>query len=262
MFTFEDLLQPATAAEAYRALQARPETVLLAGGAFLRVGGGRFATAIDLAKAGLGYIRETADWFELGAMATLRAVETYPPFREYFGGLLPRVVGNIVGVQFRNQATVGASVYARFGFSDLLPALLVLRTEVELHAGGRLPLAEFLARPFPRDILTRVFIARDDRRASYQCLRGSAGDFPLVNAAASCRRGEWLLAVGARPQTAALAYKASAAMAAPGAEPAAVAALAARELAFAGNARASAAYRRAMAAVLLKRAVGEVLACG
>lgn len=260
MYTFKDLVQPTTLAEAYRALSERPDNTLVGGGAFLRVGSKRIGTAIDLSRLGLDYIGEAGDWFELGAMATFRAVETYRPFGELFSGMLPKAVGNVIGVQFRSLVTVGASVYAKFGFSDLIPALLVLNTEVELYKAGRMPLGEFLAKPFPRDILTRLFIARDGRRASYQSLRGSAADFPLVNAAASCHDGRWLLAVGARPLKAEIARAASAAMGEPGADPAAVAAMAAGELAFAGNAKASAAYRQAMAAVLVKRAIGEVQA--
>lgn len=261
MFTCEDLVQPTSVAEAYRLLGERPDNTLIGGGAFLRIGGKKIGTAIDLSRLGLDYIRETDGWFELGAMATFRAVETYRPFRECFGGLLPQAVGNVIGVQFRNLVTVGASVYAKFGFSDLITALLVLETEVELYKGGRLPLGEFLARPFPRDILTRLYIARDGRRAAYRSLRNSASDFPLINAAASCHEGRWLIAVGARPLKAEIARTASAAMGEPGAEPAAVAAMAADELAFSGNNKASAAYRKAMAAVMVKRAVEGVLAC-
>lgn len=262
MYSFEDLVQPTTLADAYRVLNERPDNTVIGGGAFLRIGSKKIGTAVDLSRLELDYIRESGGWFELGAMASFRAVETYRPFIDFFGGMLPQAVGNVIGVQFRSLVTVGASVYAKFGFSDLIPALLVLKTEVELFKGGRMPLDEFLAKPYPRDILTRVFIARDGRRAAYRSLRNSAADFPLVNAAASCQGGEWLIAVGARPQKAEIARAASAALGQAGAEPAAVAAMAAGELAFADNAKASAAYRRAMAAVLVKRAVEEVLACG
>ena len=38
----------------------------------------------------------------------------------YTAGAVREAVRHIVGVQFRNCATVGGSIYGRFGFSDVL----------------------------------------------------------------------------------------------------------------------------------------------
>ena len=51
---------------------------------------------------------------------------------------------HIVGVQFRNCATVGGSIWGRFGFSDVLTMFLALDTEVELFKGGRVCLWDFV----------------------------------------------------------------------------------------------------------------------
>ena len=258
MFTIEDIYRPRDVGEAYRLLTEKKDSVLLGGCAFLRLGSRRIAAAIDLAGAGLDYIAERDGFVELGAMATFRMVETHPALAANFGGLLPQAVGNVLGVQFRHTATVGATVFSKYGFSDLITPLLALDTEVELYQGGRMPLAVFLDTPPSRDILTRVLVRKDGRRAAYQSLRGSAADFPIVNAAVSRIGGKWTVVVGARPQRAQIALAASAALDG-GADPTAAAALAAGELAFGGNAKASAEYRRAMAAVLVKRAIREVL---
>ena len=262
MFTVEELARPRTVDEARRLLAASPENTLLGGCAFLRMGNRKIGTAIDLSALGLDYIREADGCIELGAMATFRAVETHPACRENFGGALPRAVGNVIGVQFRNLVTVGASVYSKYGFSDLITVLLALATEVELAGGGRMPLAVFLDKPFSRDILTRIYINKDGRTAAYHSLRNSASDFPVVNAAASRLGTEWTVAVGARPARAQIAQAASRALSEGTADPATAAALAVGELAFGGNLKASADYRRAMAGVLVKRAVTEVLSCG
>ncbi len=264
MFTIEELARPQTLDEAYAILTARPENVVLGGCAFLRMGNRKIATAVDLSRLSLDYIREADGWLELGAMATFRAVETHPACRGSFGGLLPRAVGNVIGVQFRNVVTVGASVFSKYGFSDLITALLALDTEVELHRGGRLPLTMFLDNPYTKDILTRLYIKKDGRAAAYQSLRNSASDFPVVNAAVSRLGDEWTVVVGARPARAQVARAASRALSGPqgSADPAAAGQLAAGELAFGANLKASAEYRRAMAAVLVKRAVTEVLTCG
>lgn len=258
MFTIEDIYRPTDVEEAYRLLTERKDSVLLGGCAFLRLGSRKIVTAVDLSGLGLDYIEERDGVVELGAMATFRMVETHPALISNFGGILPNAVGNVLGVQFRNTVTVGATVFSRYGFSDLITALLVLDTEVELHRGRRMPLAAFLDSPPSRDILTRLYLKKDGRQAAYQSLRGSAADFPLVNAAVSRTGGRWTVVVGARPQRAQIALSASAALNR-GADPEAAAALAAGELAFGGNVKASAEYRRAMAAVLVKRAIREVL---
>ncbi len=262
MFTARELVRPQTVDEAYRILTERPDNVLLGGCAFLRMGARKIATAVDLSRLGLDHIGETAEFIELGAMATFRAVETHPACRDNFRGMLSRAVGNVIGVQFRNLVTVGATVYAKYGFSDLITALLALDTEVALHAAGRMPLADFLDKPPARDILTHIYIKKDGRAAAYQSLRNSASDFPLVNAAVARRDGDWTVVVGARPARAQLARAASQALSGPWPDAATAAALAADELAFGGNVKASAGYRRAMAAVLVRRAVEEVLSCG
>jgi CO/xanthine dehydrogenase FAD-binding subunit len=264
MFTIAELIQPHTVEEAYNALLEKPDNTILGGCAFLRLGSKKIATAIDLSQCNLSQIIEREDEIELGAAVTYRAVETAPVFSQYFNGVLPRAVGHIIGVQFRNTVTVGASVYSKYGFSDFITALLALDAEVELFKAGRMTLAEFLEKPYSRDILTRIFIKKEARVAAYQDLRTSASDFPILNAAVSRLGDAWTVVVGARPLKAQIAKAASQALsaAAPGQiDASAVAAMAAEELTFGNNAKASADYRKAMCEVLVKRAIKEVLAC-
>lgn len=63
-----------------------------------------------------------------------------PLLKERFGSLFADMTGHIVGVQFRECATFGGSVWGRFGFSDILTGLLALDCEVELAEAGRIPL--------------------------------------------------------------------------------------------------------------------------
>ena len=85
---------------------------------------------IDLSGLGLRYIEEDDAEFRIGAMATQRDVEAYEPFQTFANGAFPKAVKDILGVQFRNMATMGGSVAARFGFSDIIPLLLALQAEV------------------------------------------------------------------------------------------------------------------------------------
>ncbi len=263
MFRMLAVAQPDTLAEAYKILTAKRFNTVLGGCAWLRMGSLAIPTGVDLAKLNLTYINDFADTIEIGAMATLRAIEKSRALTEYGNGILPQAVSNIIGVQFRNVATVGGSVFARFGFSDVITALLALDAEVELYKGGRMSLAEFLDKPRAKDLLIKVIIHKTERTAAYQALRNSASDFPILNVAVSRLDAEWKIAVGARPAIAKLAVDA-AKLLTDGVTPKAIetaAQAAAAELSFGDNMRASAKYRQEMCKVLVRRAIAEVAAC-
>ena len=264
MFTIDELLQPSSLEEASAMLTANPETVVLGGCGFLKMGTRRIAKAMDLSRCGLNGIRETELQIELDAMTTLYDIEINPALNRLFDAVLPKAIGNILGVQFRRCATIGASVYSKYGFSDILPALIVLDTEVELMRAGRMSLADFMEKPVVRDILLRVIIHKDSRHAAYQNLRNASADFPIINAAVSQHRGQWTIVGGARPGKAMLAAKTSQYASELSTEQmnvAEIAAKAAEELTFGSNNKASAEYRRSMFAALAERALEEVLVC-
>ncbi len=262
MFTIKNYVMAETIEEAYRLLQEGKSNAILGGCAFLKLGSKRIGTAIDLSRLELDFINETAETIEIGAMTSYRAVETNESLNKYFSGVLPRSVGSIIGIQFRNAVTVGASVYSRYGFSDFITALLVLDTEVELFKAGRIPLDRFLREGAPRDILTKLIIKKAEMKASYQMMRNSAVDYPILNVAVSKGPEGWKIAVGARPQRAALALKAAQLLASGELNESdieAAAALAAEELTFGSNTRGGRAYREAIGRGLIARGIREVL---
>jgi len=261
VFTLLDLVQPETIDDAYKILMAKKNNTVLGGCAFLRLSSSRIGTGVELSKLNLNYIAEEQDYIEIGAMTTFRDIETNAILQEYFNGILPQAVSHIIGVQFRNVVTVGASVYAKYGFSDLITALLALDTEVQLYKGGRMPLVEFLERPYEKDLLTKIFIRKNQRRASYHNLRSSASDFPIINVAVSKLETEWLIVAGAMPSRAKIAPKASAELSKENIDIERIAALAVEELVFGTNARATAEYRKAICKVLIARGIREVLQC-
>lgn len=259
MFTLLDLVQPDTVDEAYEILMKKKNNAILGGCAFLRLGSRPIGTGIELSKLKLNYITEQEGYIEIGAMTTFRDIETSLVLQQYCNGILPKALSNIIGVQFRNVVTVGASVYAKYGFSDLITALLALDTEVELYKGGRMSLEAFLSKAYEKDLLTKIFIKKDDRKGAYQNLRNSASDFPILNAAVSELNGQWIIAVGAMPSRAKIARLASHELSKGNRDLAEIAAIAADELTFGTNARGTAEYRKAIAKVLITRAIQEVL---
>ena len=50
-------------------------------------------------------------------MTSLRTLETHPALNAWCQNMLCDSVKDIVGVQLRNMATLGGSLYSRFGFS-------------------------------------------------------------------------------------------------------------------------------------------------
>ncbi|WP_243126920.1 FAD binding domain-containing protein [Anaerotruncus sp. 1XD22-93] len=259
MYTIKTYLMAQTLEEAYSALQKNKSNVILGGCGWLKMTRKRFWTGIDLSGLGLDRIEQRDGWLEIGAMVTLRQLETDPALRGLFGGILPRSVERIVGVQFRSCATVGGSVWMRAGFSDLLTALSVLDTEVELYHAGRMPLEAFFALPRnreARDILTGIRIRLDGRDAACSSMRNTATDFPVVGAAVSRCGPGWSVAVGARPMRAVRVPEAEAALAAGDLQ---AASRAVEALGYAGNLRGSADYRRKVAQVLVRRAAEEIL---
>lgn len=217
-------------------------------------------TAIDLSDLGLDTIEETPDAYRIGAMVPLRALEQHPGLNELTRGAMARSVQPIVGVQFRNLVTVGGSLYGRFGFSDLLTLFLVLDAVVELHHGGAVPLAEYAARPYERDILTHIVVPKQAGAVAYQAQRNISTDFPVLTCAVAVRADGVRCAIGARPMKARL-YTGDPALLAEGITPESAAAFGesiAAEATFGSNLRAGADYRRAVCGVLVRRAL---LAC-
>ena len=264
MFTILNLVQPDNLEEAYQILADKRNNTILGGCAFLKMGKKRINKGVDLANLKLSYIHEKDGFIEVGAMTSLRELETHPLLKEHYNGVLPQSVRHIIGVQFRNCVTVGASVYSKYGFSDLITALLSLDTEVELFKAGRMPLGDFLARPKERDILVRLWIKKTLRQATYLSFRNSASDYAVLNVAVSKLDNKWTIAVGARPSKAAIAVSASAMLSQqdPTLEKIEeVAQRASEELSFGTNTRGTATYRKALCKALVKRGIMEVLSC-
>ncbi len=262
MLRIDNYLRASSLAEAYDTLTSVPGSVVLGGCGYLRLGRRRIRTAIDLSQLPLEGIAESAGTVEIGAMTTLRTIETHPLTGSLWGGVLPRALRAIVGVQLRGCVTIGGTVAGRYPFSDPLTALVALDATVQLHHQGPVALAEYLAARGAPDIVEKIMLPRDGRLAAFASVRRSATDFAVLNVAvARCADG-FRLVVGSRPGRAMRAVLAEASLNQHGLDRrTAIEAgrLVAEELAFGDNARASGAYRRAICPVLVERALTEVL---
>ncbi len=190
-----------TLEEAWELNQKRINRVV-GGNMWIRLGkGGQVGVLIDLSKLGLDQIEETDQEFVIGAMVTLRDLETSEAFDAFSCGAMKEAVKHIIGVQFRNLATVGGSIHGRFGFSDVLTLFLAMDTTVELYKGGMMPLSEYAKLPRDRDILVALHVRKENARYAYNSVRTNATtDFPvLTGAMALLPENTYRCVIGARP---------------------------------------------------------------
>lgn len=207
MIAIKNYVKVTSLEDAWELNQKRSAQVL-GGMLWIRMGNNNVQTAIDLSGLGLDTIEENEEEFRIGCMVTLRQLELHEGIETYSQGAVKEALRHIVGVQFRNLATVGGSVYGRFGFSDVLTIFLAMDSYVELYKGGIVPMQEFAKMPYDNDILVRVIVKKRPARFIYQSVRPAKTDFPTL----TCAGGYYLdavdggcrIAVGARPSRAIL----------------------------------------------------------
>lgn len=203
MLRIKEFVKAESLEQAYELNQKRTNRIL-GGMLWMRMTNAQIQKAIDLSDLGLDKIEETEDEFLIGCMVTLRQMELHEGLNEMSEGLVRNCVEDIVGVQFRNLATVGGSLFGRFGFSDVLTAFLAMDSYVELYKGGIVPLSEFAAMKRDNDILVRVIVKKTKGHYVYQSHRNTKTDFPVLAVAASKMGDEIKVSVGARPARAVL----------------------------------------------------------
>ena len=260
MLNIQTYVRAKSLEEAYTLNQKRNARVL-GGMLWLKMASNTVGTAIDLCELGLDTIEEDETGFTLGAMATLRMLEQHPGLAAYTRNAVAKAVQDILGVQFRNMATVGGSVWGRFGFSDVLTLLLAADARVNLYKAGTLPIETFAVMPYDRDLLISVTVPKyRDAAFAYKAMRIQRTDLPVLNCALARLDGEYRLAVGARPGKAVLLRDENGLLA-DGITPesaAAFAAYAAQNVPTGANARGSAEYRTHLVEVLTRRCALEL----
>ena len=256
-------MRPQTLEEAWELNQKR-RNCIVAGMMWLKMSRRSLSTAIDLCDLGLDSIEETEDEFRIGAMVTLRQLEKHPGLAAYSCGAVEAAFKDIVGVQFRNGATVGGSLWRRMGFSDVLAIFMAMDSYVELYKGGLVTLEEFAHMKSDNDILVRLVIKKRPGAFAYQAVRKQRTDLPSLNCVAAKVDDEYRLVVGSRPARA-IVLRDEQGILAGGITQESVAAFAdyaAANISVAGNMWGSAEYRKALVPVLTRRALtalGEAL---
>ena len=198
MLKIKNYVKAESLEQAYELNQKRTACVL-GGMVWLKMGNRNIMTAIDLSGLGLDTITETEEAFVIGCMTPLHALETHKELNAYTNSAIRESVRHIVGVQFRNCATVGGSIFGRFGFSDVLTMFLALDAWVELYNGGTIPLAQFASMEKDNDILVNIIVKKQPLNSVYLSQRNNSTDFRVLTCAAALIGGKARTVIGARP---------------------------------------------------------------
>lgn len=247
---YRDYALPATLEEAW-ALNQRKSNRVIGGTLWMRMSKLSFGTAIDLSALGLDRIEEVGDEIRIGCMVSLHQLEISSLINDLCGGGARQALEPIVGIQFRNCATVGGSIFGRYGFSDVLTLFMALDAQVELYKAGRMPVCEFAAGFRGRDILTHVIIRKRPVRLAYLSQRNSKTDFPVLTCAVCEDGGHVSAVIGARPMRAVRFEKS-------GMDDRQFIDHVKSSCVFGTNMRGSAEYRRHIAGVLLRRGLEAI----
>lgn len=260
MLTIQNYVKATSLEEAYALNQKKPNCVM-GGMMWLRMGSRNINTIIDLSDLGLNTIEENEEEFSIGAMVSLRQLELHPGLNAYTNNAIAKSVKDIVGVQFRNTATVGGSIFGRFGFSDVLTCFLSMDTYVELYKGGIVPLETFTSMKRDRDILVRIIVKKHATSFSYMSMRIQRTDFPVLACAVSKTGNQFKAVIGARPHLAIVINDTDKILGneVTSESATAFAAFVADNTQVGSNMRGSAEYRKHLVNVLVKRAVMEIL---
>ena len=245
--------------EAWQLNQKKSNRVL-GGMVWLKMGKMQIGTAIDLSGLGLDTIEETGEEFRIGCMVTLRDLELDPGLNSYTDGAARESVRHIVGVQFRNLATVGGSIYGRYGFSDVLTMFLTMDSYVELYKGGIVSMADFVSMKMDNDILIRVIVKKRACQIAYMAVRNQSTDFPVLTCCVSKLEGKYRAVIGARPKRAKLVSDENGIMANGVTKEvaAAFASYVAEQVPTDSNLRGSSTYRTHLIHVLTERCVAQL----
>ena len=203
---------------------------------------------------GLDKIEDKKEYVEVGAMVTQRQFET----SEFVPEMAREAVKSIMGPAFRNVATIGGSVYGKYGFSDVIAGLLGYKVELVFYPNATISLLDYVNKPgFFDGILTHIRIYKENLKAFFKKVGITALDYPILNVAVT-KGEEYRVIVGSRPLVAVRCEKCEAYLNEGGKDFAKAAEIAVEELSFGDSIATKGGYRKQLALTYVRRGLEEV----
>jgi CO/xanthine dehydrogenase FAD-binding subunit len=103
---------------------------VLAGGTSLAFSKPKISAAIDISRLPCRGCASTGDGLEIGAVTTIREMETDPLAQEYAGGILCQASDKLASTPLRNLITVGGNLMGGYSWSDLPVVFLTLDASI------------------------------------------------------------------------------------------------------------------------------------
>lgn len=269
-----DLAEPRTLREAIALLDTRDGMVRpMAGGTalmlMLKAGVLRPTRLVNLRRLGLDQLEVDARGaLQIGAMVSLRAFETSPVVRKGWP-VIVRTLRTLSNVRVRNVARVGGALAHGDPHMDLPPLLSALGASVTISGPGgerSSPVEELYAGYLettlaPGELITRVSVpAMDGRRAAYlKCTTRSADDWPALGMAVVLDGDAPRIFVSAATDKPTRLAAAERVLSGKALDERLIgeAAAAAQTIAIEGDLHGSAAYKKHLVGVYLRRAIHE-----
>ena len=240
--------------EAYKLVKESPRNKIVAGGLWLKKGNADVDALIDLSLLGLDKIENKKDYVEVGAMVSQRQFEK----SELVPQMARDAVKSIMGPAFREIATIGGSVYGKFGFSDVVTGLLGYKVDLVFYPENVISLQEYVKKPgFFDGILTHIRIYKEQLKGFFKKVEITALDYPILNVAIT-KGKEYRVVVGSRPLVALRCEKAEAYLNDGGKDFEKAAQIAVDELRFGDSIATKGEYRKQLALTYVRRGLEEV----
>lgn len=197
--------------EAYQVLNENPKNSILGGGTWLKQSSPNVDTLIDMNECSLDQIKETKTHIEIGALATLHDLESNDSIKALGHGFISESLSHVLGVGFRNIATIGGTIAGRYAFSDVITALLTLDVKLVFYPKREIGLEDFLnSKGKVTDILTHVVIRKSPGKGFFKKVSASTLEFAVLNVAVYQEANKYKISIGSRPSGAMLSHEASA----------------------------------------------------
>lgn len=242
--------------EAYELLINEKSSLVIGGGAYLRLQKTNIETAVDIEKLEFNYIKCDEHILKIGSSVTLRELEVNVNTKTELNEILSNMVKQIGGVQLRNLATIGGSICGKYNFSDILPSLVALNAKLVFFKYGEIELKEYLEKETFKDILIEIVIDIK-QEAIVKYFKSTYKEYSLINLAIAKKDNVYKIAVGGRPGRAKISELGSMVLSTGGNIDKAIEVVL-NELEFKKDYRASDEYRKNLTKVLLKEAFNEM----
>ncbi len=195
----KNYVKATTLEEAYQLLNQSKQNNILGGGLWMKYGKRKMDTMIDISNLGLNQIEVDDKQITIGSQVTLREMEIHPDIISIGQGFLSKAISVVVGVGFRNLATIGGTIVGKYPFSDVVAPMLCLDVKLKFYPEKEMTLYDFLeSKDKESSILTHIIIKKEKGKGFFKKVSNTIVDFSILSV--SCYYEDSLkVVIGSRP---------------------------------------------------------------